>query len=151
MNKNNITIRLERKEEYRDVENLVRESFWNVYRPGCLEHYLLNQLRNSPDFVKELDILAPYGVANPKPLFPQKDIPVKDIRLMGKNQNVLKLVLDGVDSQGNHKNVEAVYFNDAPSAYEELKERSSISVLYQAGINEYMGNKTVQLVIQDYI
>ena len=55
MNKNNITIRLEKKEEYREVENLVRESFWNVYRPGCLEHFVLNQLRNNPDFIVELD------------------------------------------------------------------------------------------------
>ena len=57
MNKNNIIFRLEREEEYREVENLVRESFWNVYRPGCLEHYLLNQLRNADDFVSELDIV----------------------------------------------------------------------------------------------
>ncbi len=57
MEKNNITIRRERKEEYREVENLVRESFWNVYRPGCLEHYVLNQLRNDPAFVKELDFV----------------------------------------------------------------------------------------------
>ena len=55
MNKNNITIRLEKKEENREVENLVRESFWNVYRPGCLEHFILNQLRNNPDFIAELD------------------------------------------------------------------------------------------------
>ena len=57
MNTNNITIRLERKEEYREVENLVRESFWNVYRPGCLEHYVLNQLRDDKDFVPELDFV----------------------------------------------------------------------------------------------
>lgn len=57
MNKNNIIIRLERKEEYREVENLVRESFWNVYRPGCLEHYVLNQLRNDAAFVPELDFV----------------------------------------------------------------------------------------------
>lgn len=55
MNKNNIIIRLEKKEEYREVENLVRESFWNVYRPGCFEHFVLNQLRNNPDFIAELD------------------------------------------------------------------------------------------------
>ena len=54
---NNIIIRLEKKEEYREVENLVRESFWNVYRPGCLEHYVLNQLRNDKDFVPELDFV----------------------------------------------------------------------------------------------
>ena len=46
MSTNNIVIRLEKKEEYREVENMVRESFWNVYRPGCYEHYVLNQLRN---------------------------------------------------------------------------------------------------------
>ena len=54
MNKNDYIIRLEKKEEYREVENLVRESFWNVYRPGCLEHYVLNQLRNDPAFVSQL-------------------------------------------------------------------------------------------------
>ena len=53
----NITIRLEKKEEQRQVENLVRESFWNVYRPGCMEHYVLNQLRNDKDFVHELDFV----------------------------------------------------------------------------------------------
>ena len=57
MNKNDYRIRLERKEEYRAVENLVRESFWNVYRPGCLEHYVLNQLRSDADFVPELDFV----------------------------------------------------------------------------------------------
>ena len=57
MNKNNINIRLEKQEEYREVENLVRESFWNVYRPGCLEHYVLNQLRNDKAFVPELDFV----------------------------------------------------------------------------------------------
>ena len=57
MNKNDCIIRLERKEEYREVESLVREAFYNVYRPGCLEHYVLNQLRNDPAFVKELDLV----------------------------------------------------------------------------------------------
>ena len=53
----NVIIRPEREEEYRDVENLVREALWNVYRPGCLEHYVLHQLRNDPAFVKELDLV----------------------------------------------------------------------------------------------
>ena len=44
MNKEKLIIRLERKEEYREVESLVRESFWNIYRPGCLEHYVLHDL-----------------------------------------------------------------------------------------------------------
>lgn len=57
MNKNDYTIRPERNEDHRKVEALVREAFWNVYRPGCLEHYVLHQLRNDPAFVKELDLV----------------------------------------------------------------------------------------------
>ena len=57
MSKNNITIRLERKEEYREVENMVRESFWNVYRPGCMEHFMLHELRKDVAFVPELDFV----------------------------------------------------------------------------------------------
>ena len=60
MNKN-ICIRLEKKEDYRETENLVRESFWNVYRPGCVEHYVLNKLRDDKDFVKELDFVMECG------------------------------------------------------------------------------------------
>ncbi|MBR2835177.1 MAG: N-acetyltransferase [Coriobacteriales bacterium] len=52
-----VVIRLEQESEYREVENLVREAFWNVYRPGCLEHYVLHQLRSDPAFVPELDLV----------------------------------------------------------------------------------------------
>ena len=57
MNTNDYTIRLEKQEEYRAVENLVREAFWNVYRPGCSEHYVIHVLRDDPAFVKELDFV----------------------------------------------------------------------------------------------
>ena len=57
MNKNDYTIRLEEKKDYRAVENLVRESFWNVYRPGCTEHFLIHVLRDDPAFVSELDFV----------------------------------------------------------------------------------------------
>ena len=57
MNKNNITFRLEKEKDHREVENLVRESFWNVYRPGCLEHYVLHQLRTDKNFVPELNFV----------------------------------------------------------------------------------------------
>lgn len=52
-----ITIRNEKKEDYREVENLVRESFWNVYQPGCTEHYVLKHLRDDEAFVPELDFV----------------------------------------------------------------------------------------------
>ena len=61
MNTNDYTIRLEKKEEYREVENLVREAFWNVYRPGCSEHYVIHVLRDDPAFVKELDFVTERG------------------------------------------------------------------------------------------
>ena len=57
MSKNDYLIRLEKIEERREVENLVREAFWNVYRPGCLEHYVLHCLRNDPAFVPELNFV----------------------------------------------------------------------------------------------
>ena len=57
MNTNDIIIRTETKEDYRAVENLVRESFWNVYRPGCSEHYVIHVLRDDPAFVGELDFV----------------------------------------------------------------------------------------------
>ena len=51
---NNYSIRVEEERDYLAVESLVRESFWNVYRPGCTEHYVLHHLRNCPDFIPEL-------------------------------------------------------------------------------------------------
>ena len=74
---NDYTIRLERKEDYRAVENLVREAFWNVYRPGCSEHYVIHVLRDDPAFVKELDFVME-----------------KDGRLIGQNM-FMKTVIEG--------------------------------------------------------
>lgn len=61
MNLFDYTIRLERKEERRETEALVREAFWNVYRPGCLEHYVLHQMRKHPDFIPELNFVLEQG------------------------------------------------------------------------------------------
>ena len=57
MSELNYTIRRERPEDYRKVEELIRESFWNVYRPGCSEHYVMHVLREDPAFVPELDFV----------------------------------------------------------------------------------------------
>jgi predicted N-acetyltransferase YhbS len=57
MIKNDYTIRLEKSEDYNKTENLVREAFWNVYRPGCTEHFVLKCLRNDADFVPQLDFV----------------------------------------------------------------------------------------------
>lgn len=55
--KNDYSIRLEKESDYSNVENLTREAFWNVYRPGCSEHYVLHCFRQRSDFVKELDFV----------------------------------------------------------------------------------------------
>ena len=57
MNQNDYIIRLEEKKDFRAVENLVREAFWNVYRPGCSEHYVIHVLRDDPAFIRELDFI----------------------------------------------------------------------------------------------
>lgn len=50
----NVTIRREHQEDYRIVEEITREAFWNLYKPGCEEHFLVHTLRNHPDFIPEL-------------------------------------------------------------------------------------------------
>ena len=55
--KKDYTIRPETAKDHREVENLIRESFWNVYRPGCSEHYVIHVLRNDPAFIPALDIV----------------------------------------------------------------------------------------------
>lgn len=57
MSNKEYSIRLETKKDYREVENLTRESFWNVYRPGCMEHYVLHCYRNRKEFIPELDFV----------------------------------------------------------------------------------------------
>ena len=52
-----VVFRLEKKEDYRTVENMIRESFWNVYRPGCLEHFVIHELRSDPAFIPALDLV----------------------------------------------------------------------------------------------
>ena len=81
MKQNDYTIRLEKKEEQREVEFLVREAFWNVYRPGCSEHYVLHVLRDDPAFIRELDFVME-----------------KDGRIIGQNM-FMKTVIDADDKR----------------------------------------------------
>ncbi len=81
MKENDYIIRLETKEDYKETENLVRESFWNVYRPGCSEHYVLHTLRNNSAFVKGLDFVME-----------------KDGRLIGQNM-FMKTVINADDGR----------------------------------------------------
>ena len=83
MKKNDYTIRLEKKEDYREVENLVREAFWNVYRPGCSEHYVIHVLRDDPAFVRELDfVMEKDGVLIGQNMFMRAHIDADDGRVI---------------------------------------------------------------------
>ena len=83
MNTNDYTIRLERTEDCREVENLVRESFWNVYRPGCSEHFVIHVLRDDPAFVKELDfVMEQNGVLIGQNMFMRTVINADDGRVI---------------------------------------------------------------------
>ena len=100
MNTNDYTIRLEKSEDYREVENLVRESFWNVYRPGCSEHYVIHVLRDDPAFVKELDfVMEQDGVLIGQNMFMRTVIDADDCRLI----DVLAMVPIGVTPELKRK------------------------------------------------
>jgi len=99
--------------------------------------------------IEELDRLEPYGVANPRPLFAEKDVRLRSCSLVGKTGNVLTMVLEGKDSKGNAKVYDAVYFGDTHEAYERIRDRKTISVLYQPGFNEYNGRRSIRLTVKD--
>lgn len=61
MNQNDYIIRPETPADYREVEALTREAFWNVYRPGCMEHCVLHNYRQLPDFIPELSLVLELG------------------------------------------------------------------------------------------
>ena len=83
MNTNDYTIRLEKTDDYREVENLVRESFWNVYRPGCSKHFVIHVLRDDPAFVKELDfVMEQNGVLIGQNMFMRTVINADDGRVI---------------------------------------------------------------------
>jgi len=79
--KNDCIIRLETSRDHTEVEHLVRESFWNVYRPGCLEHYVLHCLRDDLAFVPELDfVMEKDGVIIGQNIFMRASITADDGR-----------------------------------------------------------------------
>ncbi len=100
--------------------------------------------------VEEIDRLEPFGIANPRPLFAQLDIPVRSMNLVGRNNNLLKIFLEGKDKDGTVRVYEAVCFNDARNVYEDIRDRKTLSVVYQPSFNEYQGRRSIQLIVKDY-
>ena len=96
MNTKDYTIRLEKTEDYREVENLVRETFWNVYRPGCSEHYVIHVLRDDPAFIRELDFVMHLSVQQNAPL--DHSVTEQDGRLIGQNM-FMKTIIESDDGR----------------------------------------------------
>ena len=92
----NYIIRLEEQKDYREVENLVRESFWNVYRPGCSEHYVIHVLRDDPAFVPELDFVMHLSAQENDP--GDHSVAEQDGMLIGQNM-FMKTVIEADDGR----------------------------------------------------
>ena len=100
----------------------------------------------SLDFVRELDKLEPFGNKNEKPKFARKDIKIISKTILGKNKNVVKMVLEDVDKTA----VEAIYFGDGEEFFKSIQDRKTIDIIYYPDINEYGGRETLQIVISNY-
>ncbi len=97
--------------------------------------------------IEELSLLEPFGKGNTKPVFAGRDITFTDIRILGKNHNVLKARA----SDGSGKKLDALYFGDAAKFREDLEKRGNkMTVTYYPGINEYMGSRNIQITITHY-
>lgn len=98
------------------------------------------------ELVDEMELLEPFGKGNPKPVFADKNIKVRERRVVGKNKNVMKLTLG--DTYGY--TYDAVYFGDVEEFEMFLQEKNEISIIYYPEINSYMGREEIQIVISNY-
>ena len=98
------------------------------------------------ELVSELELLEPFGKGNTKPVFAEKNLKVISPKIIGKNQNVLKFRVQ--DQRGNQ--MEAVYFGDAAACMEYMRGKPEMSFTFYPSINEYMGNRTLQITVTNY-
>lgn len=100
---------------------------------------------NEP-LIEELELLEPFGQGNEKPLFAQKGLNIRSVRVLGKNRNAVKFSL--ATDQGTP--MDAMMFADGDSFLEELGDGRVLDVIYYPAVNEYNGNKNLQIVIRNY-
>ena len=101
----------------------------------------------SEEFIYELKVLEPFGNGNSKPLFAERDFHVLRSQILGKNKNTVKIY--GVNSAGCH--MEGLYFGDPEEFMNLLGKKDTISITYYPAINEFRGQKTLQIMIQDFM
>ncbi|MBR3339241.1 MAG: single-stranded-DNA-specific exonuclease RecJ [Lachnospiraceae bacterium] len=104
------------------------------------------------DLVTEMDILAPYGKANPRPVFAQKGVVFSNVRILGANRNVLKarLSVPG-DRMYGGVSVDGIAFRRVDELMERIGTGEPLSIVYYPQINEYMGRRTIQIVINSFL
>lgn len=100
----------------------------------------------SENLVNELKVLEPFGQGNEKPQFAQKNLSIRSSRVLGKNRNAVKLAL----VTENGLAMDGMLFTEGDRFMEELEGNRKIDVIYYPDINEYNGNRTLQIVIRDY-
>ncbi len=98
-------------------------------------------------FVESLSLLEPFGNGNKKPVFACKDVPISHVQLRGKNKNVAGFLL--TDETGRKLN--GIYFGEAERFYEEMQGRQSLQIVYYPDINEFRGNRSLQIVVTNYM
>lgn len=96
--------------------------------------------------VEELKRLEPFGQGNEKPLFAQKGLMIRSLRVLGKKRNVVKLGL--VTDTG--LSMDGLLFGDGDAVQRELAGKDRIDIVYYPDVNEYNGNRTFQAVIRNY-
>lgn len=98
-------------------------------------------------FVESLSLLEPFGNGNKKPVFACKDVPISHVQLRGKNKNVAGFLL--TDETG--RKLSGIYFGEAERFYEEMQGRQSLHIVYYPDINEFRGNRSLQIVVTNYM
>lgn len=98
-------------------------------------------------FVESLSLLEPFGNGNKKPVFACKDVPISHVQLRGKNKNVAGFLL--TDETG--RKFSGIYFGEAERFYEEMQGRQSLQIVYYPDINEFRGNRSLQIVVTNYM
>jgi len=99
-----------------------------------------------PELITEFEMLQPFGKGNSKPVFARKSVTIQSYRVLGKNNNVVKMKV--IDSDGFA--MDAIYFGENKELLQKLEEQESLAVTYYPTINSYMGRETMQIVISHY-
>ena len=100
----------------------------------------------SEELIEELELLEPFGNGNEKPQFAQRDLFIRSVRVMGKNRNVVKLML--VNEQGTA--LDAIVFTEGDRFLEEMGDRRRMDVVYYPTVNEYNGRRSLQIVVKNW-